>query len=430
MKRIPFIGLFFLILSVAVPVTAHAAWQVFYTGKAQKMFGAHGRGNFATRSQCEAYIRSSSFFERNNSYCSGFDVPTAKVSPQGGGVKTGKAATGNQAQQKIDPQKKPAEDQARQRQFDREKKQLLGSLKGPQGNGGLGLKSAGPTGLALKGAGPARPAASEAWTPEQCRIAQERVTACRAALQQTVEAAERFNKTIAADQALRAEWEKTMNDASERAKNRGQFLWLALPLGKLQRINGAAAEGLEKNGAELADLLAGATDPGKRDRIRIARQFVTREKEIVGNLGRSYENINSALTLGGNAPLMLEDPDESPTSPFQGDAMKLREAGDMLFGLMVERDQWKRIAANAPWAKYLAGGLATAFAAEAAARAMFDSWYDAFAAGLAWEQLAGMNLNSARYLEAVKKLGAEMRRRQDNLKRAEAEFAAECSKPR
>jgi hypothetical protein len=430
MNRIPFIGLFFLILSVTVPVPAHAAWQVFYTGKAQKMFGAHGRGSFATRSQCEAYIRSSSFFERNHSYCSGFDVPAAKAPAQGGAARTGKVATGSQSQQKIELQKKQAEDQSRQQQFDREKNQLLGSLKGSEGNGGLGLKSAGPTGLALKGAGPAKPAASEAWTPEQCRIAQARVTACRAALKQTAEVAERFNKTIAADQALRAEWEKTMSDASERAKNRGQFLWLALPLGKLQRINGVAAEGLEKNGAELADLLAGATDPGKRDQIRIARQFVTREKEIVGNLGKSYENINGALTLGGNAPLMLEDPDESPTSPFQGDAMKLREAGDMLFGLMVERDKWKRIAANAPWAKYLAGGLATAFAAESAARAMFDSWYDAFAAGLAWEQLANMNLNSARYLEAVKKLGAEMRRRQETLQRAEAEFSAQCPKPR
>ena len=430
MNRISFIGLFFLILSVTVPVPAQAAWQVFYTGKAQKMFGAHGRGNFATRSQCEAYIRSSSFFERNHSYCSGFDVPAAKAPSQGGAARTGKVATGSQSQQKIELQKKQAEDQSRQQQFDREKNQLLGSLKGSEGNGGLGLKSAGPTGLALKGAGPAKPAASEAWTPEQCRIAQARVTACRAALKQTAEVAERFNKTIAADQALRAEWEKTMSDASERAKNRGQFLWLALPLGKLQRINGVAAEGLEKNGAELADLLAGATDPGKRDQIRIARQFVTREKEIVGNLGKSYENINGALTLGGNAPLMLEDPDESPTSPFQGDAMKLREAGDMLFGLMVERDKWKRIAANAPWAKYLAGGLATAFAAEAAARAMFDSWYDAFAAGLAWEQLANMNLNSARYLEAVKKLGAEMRRRQETLQRAEAEFSAQCPKPR
>jgi len=262
MNRIPFIGLLVMILSVAAPGPAPAAWQVFYTGKAQKMFGAHGRGNFATRSQCEAYIRSSSFFERNNSHCSGFDVPTAKAPSPGGAAKTGKVATGSQSQQKIELQKKQAEDQARQQQFDREKIPLLGSLKGAGGNGGLGLKSAGPTGLALKSAAPAKTAASEAWTPEQCRIAQERVTACRAALKQTAEVAERFNKTIAADQALRAEWEKTMRDASERAKNRGQFLWLALPLGKLQRINGAAAEGLEKNGAELADLLAGATDPG------------------------------------------------------------------------------------------------------------------------------------------------------------------------
>lgn len=89
----------------------------------------------------------------------GVRCPRSQGSPQGGAVKTGKVARGGQAQQKIELQEKPAEDQARQQQFDREKNQLLGSLKGPQGNDGLGLKSAGPTGLAQKGAGPARPAA-------------------------------------------------------------------------------------------------------------------------------------------------------------------------------------------------------------------------------------------------------------------------------
>jgi hypothetical protein len=58
---------------------------------------------------------------------------------------------------------------------------------------------------------------------------------------------------------------------------------------------------------------------------------------------------------------------------------------------------------------------------------MFDSWYDAFDAGLAWEQLYNMNLNSDRYLQAVQKLGVEMRERSDRLNRAEKEFAAECS---
>lgn len=273
-------------------------------------------------------------------------------------------------------------------------------------------------------------AASETLTPGQCQVAERRVAAYRDALRQTVEVAERFSRTIAADQALRAQWEERMTAASERAKSRGQFLWLALPLGKLQRLNGVAGDLLDKDGAELADLLAGATDPARRDAIRLARQFVAREKEVVGRLGKSYANINDAVTLGGNAPLMLEDPDASPTSPFKGDGMKLREAGEMLFGLITARDKWKQLAAGAPWAKYLAGGLSTAFAAEAAARAMFDSWYDAFDAALAWEQLYKMNLDSDRYLQAVQKLQVEMRRRSDRLDSATKEFTAECTNPR
>jgi hypothetical protein len=432
MKRTGIIIVLIMFIAILAPLAALANWQVYFTGKAQKMFGAYGRGNFSTRSQCEAYRSASAGFERNNSYCSGFDSPShtspPKSKPGGGDNDT---AHEKEKQQQLQQQKQTAEkdlELAQQREFEEGKKHLLGSLRGIDGDDTLNLKSGNRTASALKSSNPQKAVAGTSWTPEQCRIAQNRVDAYRDAIKQTVQAAERFNRVIAADQRLRTEWEKTMTAASDRARNRGQFLWLALPLGRLERLNGVAADSIKKDGADLADLLAGATDPAKRERIRIARQFVAREKEIVNKLGKSYENINDALTLGGNAPLMLEDPDESPTSPFKGDGMKLREAGDMLFGLIVERDQWKKLAANAPWAKYLAGGLTTAFAAEAAARAMFDSWYDAFDARLAWERLHNMNLNSARYLEAVQKLGVEMRRRSDRLDQAEKEFAAECSK--
>lgn len=266
-----------------------------------------------------------------------------------------------------------------------------------------------------------------AWTPTQCQIAQRRIAAYRDALRQTVEVAERFSRTIGADQALRSQWENAMTAAVDRAKNRAQFLWLALPLAELKRLNGIAADHLSKDGADLASLLAGTTDPKRIENIRIARQFIATEKEAVQKLGSAYKNIGDAKDSSEKALLIFEDPEQSPTSPFKGDSMKLREAGEMLFGLIVERDRWKQMATNAPWAKYLAGGLSTAFATEAAARAMFDSWYDAFDAGLAWEQLHNMNLNSDRYLEAVKKVGTEMRKRNDRLNSAEKEFAAQCS---
>lgn len=411
-----------MLLAFIAPQSVFADWKVYYTGKAAGMFGSYGRGSFPTKSQCDAYQATRPGFERNNSYCSGFNAPSSNPAAPGGAKGDGGAAARELEKQRLQKAQKEREQEiARQKMFAEDKSQLLGSLKGVTGGN--------PNTLTLKLEAPEKAVASATWTPEQCRLAQRRVAAYREALQQTVDVAERFNRIIAKDQALRAEWEKAMTDASDRAKSRGQFLWLALPLGKLARLNGVADDLIKKDGAELADLLAGTTDPAKREQIRIARQFVAREKEAISKLGKSYENINDAQSLGGNAMLMVDDPDESPTSPFKGDGMKLREAGEMLFGVIVERDKWKRLAANAPWAKYLAGGLSTAFAAEAAARAMFDSWYDAFDAGLAWEQINSMNQSSDRYLLAVRKLGAEMRRRSERLNNAEKEFAAECAKP-
>lgn len=355
--------------------------------------------------------------------------PPATKSPS-----TSKATGEPVNQAAILAEKKKAQDAAEQRQFQDDLKNLKGQIKGADVSNPSEMTLKMPAApaeppLALK---PVIPVPSSglrvAWTPQQCEVAQQRVTAYRQSLRQTAEVAQRLSRTIASDQGLRSEWEETMTTAVERAKDRGQFLWLALPLGKLQRINDLASEGLEKNAGDLADLLASTTDPHKRNSIRIARQFNVREKDIVADLGKKYSNIDTALTLGGNAPLMLEDPGESPTSIFQENGMKLRETGEMLFGLIVERDNWKRLAANAPLAKHLAGGLSTVFAAETAARAMFDSWYDAFATGLAWEQINAMNMNAEQYLMAVQKLNVEMRKRGDRLKKAETEFARECSR--
>src|SRR4030042_5807717 len=89
MNRLRIIGIFILTLVVIAPDVALADWKVYYTGKASGMFGSGGRGNFATRSQCEAYRSSSAGFERNNSYCSGFDPPSyrppTQSSPSGAG---------------------------------------------------------------------------------------------------------------------------------------------------------------------------------------------------------------------------------------------------------------------------------------------------------------------------------------------------------
>lgn len=393
--------------------TAHADWKIYYTGKAAKMFGGGGRGNFESRSQCESYRISRPGFESGNSYCSGFDLPStapAKPKPPAENpVSQAQAQAAAQAALHHQEQLRKAEEEARIR-FAAEKQNLLQSLK-----------DVGPPPET-----PASPPNSD-WSSGQCEFARKRVDSYRQSLHKAVEVSKRLSRQIAADQDLRTEWEETMNDAVERAKNRGQFLWLAVPLGRLKSINEAAVKDLDGNASKLADLLAGSVDPTQRTAIRVARQFNQSEREAVVALDKQYENIGAAITLGGNAPLIFEDGDDSPTSPLHGDTMKLREAGEMLFDVIVEREQWKKVASNAPWAKYIAGGLSAAFKTEAAARAMFDSWYDALASALSWKQLTAMNLNADRYFAAVRKLEGEIRRRGDLLKGAQAEMEKVCS---
>lgn len=73
--------LFLFILALIPAQDALAGWQIHYSGKAAKMFGYGGRGNFATKSQCESYRISRPGFESMNSYCSGFDAPKPYVAP-------------------------------------------------------------------------------------------------------------------------------------------------------------------------------------------------------------------------------------------------------------------------------------------------------------------------------------------------------------
>ena len=87
---------FLFVLALMPAQDALAGWQIHYSGKAAKMFGYGGRGNFATKSQCESYRTSRPGFESMNSYCSGFDAAPAYRPPSG---QSSASASGGQAQQ-------------------------------------------------------------------------------------------------------------------------------------------------------------------------------------------------------------------------------------------------------------------------------------------------------------------------------------------
>jgi hypothetical protein len=120
-------------LLLAAPHAARANWQVYYTGKAAGMFGSYGRGNFATRSQCEVYRTSRPFFESGNSYCSGFDAPTFQ-SP-----KPSPPQSSSSAVQGAQTQKKPlasGQSDAQDRKFTEDKTALIRSIRIPAADAG------------------------------------------------------------------------------------------------------------------------------------------------------------------------------------------------------------------------------------------------------------------------------------------------------
>ena len=157
-NRIRIIGIIILTLAVIAPNAALADWKIYYTGKAAGMFGSGGRGNFSTQSQCEAYRSSSAGFERNNSYCSGFDPPShSPPTPSRSSGDDGTASREQEKQRQLQLQKEQKERElelARQKKFAEEKDKLLESFKG-NSTGTLGLKGVSSGTLGLKtGTGP------------------------------------------------------------------------------------------------------------------------------------------------------------------------------------------------------------------------------------------------------------------------------------
>lgn len=65
-------AIFFVMIMLIIPHHAYAKWQVKFDAKANRVMHMGGntlRGNFATKTQCQAYQRSRPAFERNHSKC-------------------------------------------------------------------------------------------------------------------------------------------------------------------------------------------------------------------------------------------------------------------------------------------------------------------------------------------------------------------------
>jgi len=127
MSGVKIIGIFLLILTATAPRTALADWKIYYTGVIGQQSGYHGRGSFATQSQCEQSRMTMP--GGSMSYCGGFDTPT----PSSPSRDDGAAAREQQKQRQLQLQEEQKEkdlELARQKKFAEEKDKLLGSFKG------------------------------------------------------------------------------------------------------------------------------------------------------------------------------------------------------------------------------------------------------------------------------------------------------------
>lgn len=123
-------------LVAVLPGPTRADWQIYYTGEAQRLFGAHGRGSFPTRTAAEEYRCSRPGFERKNSYSAGFDsaadaTPRSEPSPPDEPAREREGPRGDEAA------------------FDRKKAELLDALRG-HAREGLRLKGSGRAALRPK----------------------------------------------------------------------------------------------------------------------------------------------------------------------------------------------------------------------------------------------------------------------------------------
>lgn len=205
MKRTAILWLSVFVFAAMAPDCALADWQIHYSGKAAKMFGYGGRGNFAKKSQCESYRTSRPGFESMNSYCSGFDRYVAPAPRPPSGSSNRPSQTAQQApavnQAQLEAQRKQEEEAAKQRaqvaameqaaaamqqqQFDQGKSTLATDLRNRlNASGGTGWQSQSDCWAARAGQASQRGDRAAAKTYADYSIAAREgksVPACRAA---------------------------------------------------------------------------------------------------------------------------------------------------------------------------------------------------------------------------------------------------------
>lgn len=331
MKRAEFIKLLLaMALVFFVSGTVYAEWQIEYDETAARVLYLgenRRRGNFATCAECEKYRTSRPQFEVMHSSCVGYDSPAAapsrapaarprRTTPSYNNDREYRRALKEQQrreneelrrakEQQKEEQRKEAE---RRLEFEKNKMELLGTMKGVSSHG-LKLKSSASSEslLKLKGAGTVRAgsAAPRAYTEKQIQEARKRILKLQWKVMGIQTLLRQFSRTLMTNSSEFETWQNTVDESYRNVLDNSKDYVLGLFIEK--NLFGSL-KGVRKDAFGKLERITRSSDPKIRRWLAKelgGRRIDPKQFEKVVKLGLAEGDFAGLLATDDNAEKYL-----------------------------------------------------------------------------------------------------------------------------
>jgi tetratricopeptide (TPR) repeat protein len=228
-----------------------------------------------------------------------------------------------------------------------------------------------------------------------------------AQVKRTQEALARLNRSIALDQRQREEWESVTDHAVQDAWNRSTWLvFNAVP-----DLYGAQLDRqLKQTDSEIAratDLLAGETDPNRREQLHVAFRLLTQRRVEI-------KEAQSTVAHAGSECQKLADQMDWTKDDVAALRRMLDKGYDEIGDALARPEVQKALGSG--------GGLA---AFPGYAKSIVDSAYDITGEYLSWKALTQSKANSDQYVKAVGALSDRMKKLVQRIQELEGKGAGD-----
>jgi hypothetical protein len=141
------------------------------------------------------------------------------------------------------------------------------------------------------------------------------------------------------------------------------------------------------------------------------------------------KQFDDLLSVLENQQTLLLQPGRSPTAAefLNADVVQRSRAAFEIVSTVVQHSGTvTQLLERSPLLRSVWNGYNLVSDTQTYAQALLDYLFDAISYSESWKRLRELNLNAGRYLEAVRKLEVEMKRRVDRLERAKQLYREKC----